>query len=147
MAKTNVLTRLKKLKAAQCYQNGQLQEADALYESVCKIDPADAQAWVLRGVIQRELGLYAEAERHCRRAVQLQPGFGGACQELGAALESQGKHDEALDSDRKAIQLQPDLPEAYYYPSQCLARHWQPNASGRQLPHGDPSAPGLRLRP
>ena len=50
MAKNNILTRSKKLKAAQCHQNGQLQEADALYQSFCQIDPVGAQAWVLRGV-------------------------------------------------------------------------------------------------
>ena len=114
MAKPNVLTRSKKLKAAQLYQSGHLREADALYQTICQIDPSDAQAWAMRGAIRRELGSYREAEKLCRRAVQLQPGLGGAHQELGAALECQGRRDEALASYRKAIQLQPDLAEAYY---------------------------------
>lgn len=114
MAKPNVLTRSKKLKAAQYYQNGQLQDADTLYQTICKIDPSDAQTWVVRGAIQRELGAFGEAEKFCRRAVQLQPGLGAAHQELGAALECQGRRDEALACYRKAIQLHPDLPEAHY---------------------------------
>lgn len=120
MAKANVLTRSKKLKAAQCYQSGRLHEADALYRSICQIDPTDAQAWVARGAIQRELGLSGEAEILCRRAVQLQPGLGAAHQELGAALECQGRRDEALASYRKATQLQPDLAEAHYYLANLL---------------------------
>ena len=115
MAKTNALTRSKKLKAAQCYQSRQFQEADRLYQSICQIDPSDAQAWATRGAIQRELGAFSEAEKFCRRALQLAPTLGAAHQELGHALECQGRRLEALTCYRKAAQLRPDIPESYYY--------------------------------
>ena len=115
MAKQNVLTRSKKIKAAQSYQGGRLQEADRLYQSICQIDPTDAQAWAMRGSIQRQLGVLGEAEKHCRRAVLLQPSLGAAHLELGATLQCLGKYNDALYCYRKAVQLQPDLPEAYFY--------------------------------
>jgi tetratricopeptide (TPR) repeat protein len=114
MAKQNILTRSKKLKAAECYSKGQWQEADALYQSVCKLDPVDVGSWVVRAELNRELGRFEEAESYCRRALALEPGFALAHLELGNTLMSQGKPDFAVAAYRKAIQLQPDFPEAHY---------------------------------
>lgn len=114
MAKQNILTRSKKLKAAECYSKGQWQEADALYQSVCQLDPADTASWVMRAELNREFGRFQEAESYCRRALALKPGFALAHLELGNALMSQGKTDLSVAAYRKAIQLQPDIPEAHY---------------------------------
>jgi tetratricopeptide (TPR) repeat protein len=120
LAKQNVLTRAKKTKAAELFDRGQLQEAETLYQKVCQIDPGDTHAWVMRAVIKRKLGLPIEAEDHCRKALALNPHFAQAHHQLGAALECQGKRDQALSSYKKAIQLQPDFAEAHYFLANAL---------------------------
>ena len=115
MAKQNILTRSKKTKAAELFDKGQLQEAEALYQKVCQADPGDTHAWAMRAVIKRKLGLLTEAESHCRQALTLNPNYAPAHHQLGAALECQGKRDQALSSYKKAVQLQPDFAEAHYF--------------------------------
>lgn len=114
MAKQNILTRLKKTKAAECYREGRLQEADALYKAVCQSDPGDVGALVMRAQLNRELGKIGEAENCCRRALVINPDFALAHQELGAILMSQGSLDQSVAAFLKAIQLQPDFPEVHY---------------------------------
>lgn len=120
MAKQNVLTRAKKAKAAELFEKGQLQEAGALYEKVCQADRGDIHAWVMRAVIKRKLGLLIESEECCRQALTLNSNYAQAHHQLGAALECQGKRDQALASYTAAIQLQPDFAEAHYFLANAL---------------------------
>jgi tetratricopeptide (TPR) repeat protein len=120
LTKQNVLTRSKKNKAAELFSKGQFQEAQEFYQKVCQADPGDTQAWVMRAIIKRKLGLLAEAEALCRQALTLNPAFARAHHQLGAILECQGKRDQALSSYKKAIQLQPDFAEAHYFLANAL---------------------------
>ena len=141
MAKQNILTRSKTLKAAECYRKGQLREADSLYKSVCQLDPVDVASWVMRAELNRELGRLKEAESHCRRALALKPGYAQAHMELGNALLSQGIPDQAEAAYRKAIQLQSDLPEAHYNLANLLRE------TGRIDEAAEHYSIALRLRP
>ena len=114
MAKQNILTRSRKNKAADLFRANRLAEAEALYASVCLADKADAEAWVMRGIINRKLGQFADAEAYCRRALEIDPDRATAHQALGAALQCLGRMDEAIVSYHRATQLQPGLAEAHY---------------------------------
>lgn len=114
MAKKNVLTRSRKLKAEELLNNNQLNEARDLCIKVCQADRTDAEAWTLLGLIERKLGQYAEAEQAARRAVELRPGFAMAQQILGTALQCQNNHAAAIDCYRTALRLQPDNAETHY---------------------------------
>lgn len=120
MAKQNILTRSKKAKAAELFDKGQLQAAEALYQKVCQADPGDTHVWVMRALIKRKLGRLTEAESHCRQALVLNPSFAQAHHQLGAALECQGKRDQALSSYKRAVQLQPDFADAHYFLANAL---------------------------
>lgn len=120
MANPSVLTRSKKSKAAELFRANRLQEADALYSSVCKSDGTDTDAWVMRGIINRKLGEFNVAEACCRRALAMQPRLATAHHALGAALQCQGLMDEAIASYRRAIHLQPDYAEAHYFLANAL---------------------------
>lgn len=108
MAKKNILTKGKKAKAEQLALAHQLVEAEALFASVCKIDPMDAEAWVKRGVIQCRLGRYAEAESHVRRSLLLAPSLSFAREALATILQYQGKAAEASVLLQKALEERPD---------------------------------------
>lgn len=114
MSKKNILTQGKKTKADRLALEDQLEQACALYASVCKIDPIDVEAWVKLGVTQQRLGCYAEAERSARRAVMLAPKLAIAYQTLAVALQCHGKTTEAVAAYRKAVVLQPDYPDHHY---------------------------------
>lgn len=125
--KRNVLTQGKKRKADQLVLGNQLEEARALYASVCKTDPVDVEAWVKLSVTQRRLGSYRDAEASARRALELQPGQALAQHALGSALQCQGKLEQALTAYRRAIELMPDFPDAHYLLGNALMQkgQWQ----------------------
>ena len=120
MANPSVLTRSKKSKAAELFRVNRLQEADALYSNVCKSDGTDTDAWVMRGIINRKLGEFNVAEACCRRALAIHPKLATAHHALGAALQCQGRMDEAIASYRRALQLLPDYAEAHYFLANAL---------------------------
>ncbi|NDP47068.1 MAG: tetratricopeptide repeat protein [Sulfuriferula multivorans] len=110
----NVLTRSKKSKAAELLRLNRLEEAEALYGVVCRIDAADSEAWLQRAGICRRLGRFQDAEQFCRRALTINPHMAVAHQTLGAALHCQGRVSDALEAYRRAIRLQDDLAETHY---------------------------------
>lgn len=120
MAKQNVLTRSKKTKAAECFKANRLQEAEALYASVCLADRMDADAWVMRSIINRRLGRFDESEAAARRALEVNPRLAEAHHALGAAVQCQGRLNEAISSYRRAIQLRPDYTEVHYFLGNAL---------------------------
>lgn len=114
MAKKNILTQGKKAKADQLALANRLDEAQVLYDSVCKTDPMDVEAWVKSSVTLRRLGRHADAESCARRAALLSPALAIVHHALAAALQCQGKLDEALAAYRRAIRLKPDYADAHY---------------------------------
>lgn len=110
----NALTRGRKRKGDEAAIAGRLDEARRLFESVCKADAADVEAWVKLGMIHKRLGDYAAAEACCRRAVVLQPGLGFAHFGLGNALHCRGRVAEAIAAYRRAVELQPAFADSHY---------------------------------
>lgn len=127
MAKGNVLTQGKKTKADAAAREGRLEEARALFKSVCQLNPSDTEAWVKLGMVHKRLGQFGEAEACARRGVLLSPGLGFCHHVLGVALHSQGRLKEAIGAYRKAAEMQPDFPDSHYllgctlHESGCLA--------------------------
>ena len=75
-------------------------------------NPDRAQGWYLLGRARQELGKLEEAAQAHRRAVELQPGFVEAHNNLGIVLKNLGRVDQALSSYREAVRLRPDYVEA-----------------------------------
>ena len=111
MAKKNILTAGKKLKAEQAVIVGDLQQAHALLSSVCKLDPTDADALAKLGALRFRLGRYDEAETCARRALLLAPNLVFAQQTLTTVLQHQGKQDEATSLLQASLAQRPNAPE------------------------------------
>lgn len=114
VAKQNVFIRSRKKKAVQLFLSDKLLEAEEIYARICQQDKIDTDAWVMRGIINRKLGLLTDAEGCCRRALEIDNELAVAHQALGTALQCQGRLHEAIASYRRATELQPDLAEAHY---------------------------------
>jgi tetratricopeptide (TPR) repeat protein len=114
MAHKNILVRSKQNKAETLFRDNRLPEAKQLYAALAQTNKTDPSVWLMLGVINRKLGLFAESEECCRRAVTLQPALAAAHQALGAALQCRGCMDEALAAYRTAIRFDPSSAEAHY---------------------------------
>jgi tetratricopeptide (TPR) repeat protein len=93
-------------------------ELDRLMEALACCDRALALApdyWgvhLRRGVTLAKLGRYSEAEVHLARGVALDPSNAAAHYDLGNLHGAQRRHELALASFMRALELRPDYPEA-----------------------------------
>ena len=81
-----------------------------------------------------------------RRALELQPDFAEAHNNLGNALKDQGRLDEALACHRRALELKPDC-RGPQQPGQCLEEAGKVGRGGRLLPPGTGIEAGLCRSP
>lgn len=82
--------------AAQRLGSGDLVEAEKQANKVLKLDPANADAYTLLGVIAVRQGQVTLAGEHYRRAAELAPGRGEVLNNYGAWLCTNGYPAEAL---------------------------------------------------
>ncbi|OGI48464.1 MAG: hypothetical protein A2W42_01110 [Candidatus Muproteobacteria bacterium RIFCSPHIGHO2_01_60_12] len=107
MARKNILTRSRKRKAMELVQCGQYLEAKVLLEEICRVDRVDAEAWRMLGTVCGQLGDADGAIANLRHAVELNPDHAPAHVDLGAALLSADRLEEAAASFRHVIRLDP----------------------------------------
>src|SRR6516165_10520203 len=94
------------------HQQGRLDEADRLYQSVLAQEPDDPDALHLRGVVALQKGDYRGAADQISQAISRNPGSAAYHANLAEALRSLGQLDRAADCCRTALRLQPRSAEA-----------------------------------
>lgn len=73
------------------------------------VDAADdAKAQVEFGIAVAQKGLWREAIYRWERAVDLDPGYAAAWNNLGIGYEHEGRFDKARDAYERALDLEPD---------------------------------------
>ena len=122
MSTTPPLSR--KERALELLRANRLPEAKTLCEEVAR-NENNVGAWSLLGVIHGLLGDFREAEACSRKAVELRPDYPEGHCNLGVALRSQQRFDEAIRSLREALRLKPDYPEAHHNLGMALAAESQ----------------------
>lgn len=104
------------------FAEGRLSEAANLFGKICASDKMDADAWVMRAVIQIQLGDLNEAERLCLHTLQIDANHALAHHALGSVLERKGQLDKAVVEFRKAVMLRPGFANAHLFLANTLAR-------------------------
>jgi len=79
---------------------------DSLNEAI-RLEPDLAPAHFFLGKVEMSRGLPQRAEKHFRRAIEVNPGYVEAHQELGSALLQQGRIEESAAALGKALALGP----------------------------------------
>jgi tetratricopeptide (TPR) repeat protein len=98
--------------AVRLHQEGRLDEAEALYNRVLKIDRAHFDALHLLGMLHHQRGKSGEAHRLIAAALKVQPRSPDALSNLAQVLHAQKRDDEALQSLDRALALAPGHPDA-----------------------------------
>ena len=94
--------------AVALHQQGQLKQAQALYEQILGMQPAHAEALHLSGVAAAQSGNPARAVDLIGRALELDPKNSTAHCNRGAALHELKRWEEALASYDRALALEPN---------------------------------------
>jgi tetratricopeptide (TPR) repeat protein len=93
--------------AAAWHREQRLDDAEAVYRQVFEAQPAYIDALHLLGVIYSQRGDHATAERLIRQALRENPKADTYQNNLGKALQGQGRLEEAADSYRRTLELNP----------------------------------------
>jgi predicted O-linked N-acetylglucosamine transferase (SPINDLY family) len=100
--------------AIRHHQAGHLQAAEEIYRHIVAVDPDNAQAWQLLGVVAHQVGRHEVAVAHIRRAIGLKADEPMFYSNLGEAYRGCKKVPEAIASYQQALALRPDLAEVHY---------------------------------
>lgn len=100
--------------AQLCQEQGDLEQARALYETLLTSNPRDPELLICSGNVCMQLGNFSEAVRHYSFALEEFPGHFITRKNLGMALLELGRIEEACEQFEKTILMRPDYAEAYY---------------------------------
>ena len=104
----NIRSRSKLKQARAFFENRQLPEAKALCEQICKLDKFNAEAWLMLGMANKELGLADAAIAALESAAKLNPQNAFVQNEKGLLLAQAGRHQEAIEAFKLALGEAPD---------------------------------------
>ncbi len=94
--------------AVERHQNGQLEAANLIYETILEIDPANVLVLQLLGVLASQLGQHDVSLNLLNKAISLKPDYADALNNRGIVLKEVGSFNEALMDFNKALDSKPD---------------------------------------
>jgi len=100
--------------AIALHQDGQVRQAEQIYQQILQINPQDAEALHLLGVVALQAKKYEVAVELITQATKVDPKQSSFFNNLGIALIKQRKLEEAVQACQQAIKLQPDDAETHY---------------------------------
>lgn len=86
---------------------GDIQQAEALLTQLIETQPDFAEAWNRRAVMYYLLGDYEKSRDDCLEVIKLNPIHFGALHGLGLCYAALGNYRAAIQSFRKALEIQP----------------------------------------
>ena len=99
--------------AIEFQQNGRLDEAQKLCQSLLQIHPNHPSALYLMGTIAYQSCQYSRAREMLEKAVSIQSDVPQYYNTLGLIFEALGELDHAVGNYSQAVSLKHDYPQAY----------------------------------
>ena len=100
--------------AIALHQDGQVRQAEQIYQQILRINSQDAEALHLLGVVALQANKYEVAVKLITQATKVDSEQSSFFNNLSVALIKQGKLEEAVQACQQAIKLQPDDVETHY---------------------------------
>jgi protein O-GlcNAc transferase len=113
LASTPVSRSSKLQEAIELHRQGQLDQAKIIYKRILDVDPTNADALHLLGVVACQKGHHQLAFDFITKAIEANPKHEVYHSNLGIALNGLKKLDDALASFDEAIAINPSYAEAY----------------------------------
>ncbi|WP_459863353.1 tetratricopeptide repeat protein [Endothiovibrio diazotrophicus] len=104
----------------ELHRAGRLDEAAARYRRVLKVQPKNADAHYLLGVIAQQQGDLAAAADRIGKSLLRNPHFAAAHSALSVVRLELGEVSGALESAERALRLTPDAPDVQYNRANAL---------------------------
>ncbi|HEX4635439.1 MAG TPA: tetratricopeptide repeat protein [Rhizomicrobium sp.] len=95
------------------HQTGRLADAERLYRQLMAVNPGEAAAPHMLGVVRAQQGRNSEALELMGTALALKPEAPEILSNYGNVLKAQGRFQEALASYDKALSIKPDYPATW----------------------------------
>ena len=111
--------------AVEHHRGGRLQAAEQIYRQILAVEPYQADAMHLLGVLAQQLGKHELAVEYITRAIALNETEAAFHSNLGEAYRALGSVPEAVACYRRALELKPDYAEAAYNLGNVLQRQGQ----------------------
>jgi Flp pilus assembly protein TadD len=102
------------LRGERLLSEGEVDEAQKIFEQAIVHHPDDARAWLDLGLASEEAGDSESAERAYRRASEIDPAFAEPFNNLGVLLRERGALAEAVEMLERAVALDPQLAAARF---------------------------------
>jgi tetratricopeptide (TPR) repeat protein len=99
--------------AARRYEAGNALQAESLCREVLKIQPENAGALFLSGLICQESNEFEQAIKFYQKALQSDPALVSAYYNLGSIFQEKGQPDEAVTYYQKALELDTTLADVW----------------------------------
>jgi protein O-GlcNAc transferase len=99
--------------ADEFFQKGNLTQAESVCREILSVQPNNADALHLLGIIYYEVGKYDLAMSFLSKTLHLHPANADVCYDIGNIALDQGKFDEAGAYYQKALELNPNHVDAY----------------------------------
>jgi tetratricopeptide (TPR) repeat protein len=100
--------------AVESHQRGKLAEAEALYRQALAVEPGNADALHLLGVIAYQTGRLEYAGEYIARAIEANPRLAEAHNSMGNVLRAKGKLAEGVAAYRAALRIKDNYPLAHF---------------------------------
>jgi tetratricopeptide (TPR) repeat protein len=99
--------------ALKYFREGNVQEAESLYQEILKAQPNNFEGLYYLGLINYKLENYDLAIQYIKEAIQINPNNTEAHYNLANALRERGCFDEAIICYQKTLKLNPNFDAAY----------------------------------
>ena len=128
-------------RAIDLHQQGQLGQAEALYHAILQIEPRNADALHLLGVLAAQSGAHQLAADRIAQAIAIHPNDVAFYMNRSLALQALGQWEQVVDCLDHAIGVQPDHASAHYTRGVALQELGRPADAIASYDHA------LRLQP
>ena len=98
----------------ELHRNGQLQQAELIYQQILQVNPENAEVLHLLGTIAHQVEKYDLSINLINQAIEIDPNQSSFFNNLGLTLQKRGRFEEAVQAYKQAIDLNSDSSESYY---------------------------------